>query len=87
MFKKLFTLIKKRIKIFLLGILLITSAQISLSTELTNIVITATRNKIPLKNAPSKVTVIQKNEIEETGAKTADEILKYISDINHSCQL
>jgi len=50
--------------------------------ELDEIIVTATRRKIPLKDAPVKVTVIDKNEIEKSTAQTIDDFLKHVPDIN-----
>lgn len=50
--------------------------------ELEEIVVTATRHKSYLRDAPSKVTVITKEEIEKSDASTVEDILSTIPEVN-----
>jgi len=50
--------------------------------EIEEIVVTATRREIPLKDAPANVTVIDRKTIENSPAKTIDDLLKTIVGID-----
>ncbi len=49
---------------------------------LNEIIVTATRTKTPLKDAPVKVTVIEKDEIQNSPDETLDDFLRRIPDVN-----
>ncbi|MBN1913322.1 MAG: TonB-dependent receptor [Candidatus Omnitrophica bacterium] len=50
--------------------------------SLERIVITPTRQQSFLKDVPSKVTVVTKEQIAGTGAETLDEVFRYLPEIN-----
>lgn len=50
--------------------------------ELEKIVITPGRQAMPLKDSPSRVRVVSKEDIKETGAQTLEGVFKYIPDVD-----
>lgn len=50
--------------------------------DLEKIIVTPMRQKTLLRDTPSKVTVISKEQIIKTGARTLDELFQYIPEVN-----